>query len=181
MSCSVLCDERMDLSVWSLSLSSTCKITRIFLHITNPTIFMYLMIQRQRPILPAFIFSLLSMTSACCVILFFFKIILRTLFWKPYASRGSVCASDILQWCGEQCFAGVTISEDRYLPQIPRLGRHKSLQRTNECFMESGNFSLHYCFRNGSGAHPASYLMGTRGSFPADKAAGAWSWPLTSI
>jgi hypothetical protein len=32
-----------------------------------------------------------------------------------------------------------------------------------------------------SGAHPASYTVGTRGSFPTDKAAGAWSWPLTSI
>jgi hypothetical protein len=31
------------------------------------------------------------------------------------------------------------------------------------------------------GAHPASYPMGTRGSFPEDKAVGAWSWPLTSI
>jgi hypothetical protein len=27
----------------------------------------------------------------------------------------------------------------------------------------------------------ASYPMGTGGSFPADKAAGAWSWPLISI
>jgi len=26
---------------------------------------------------------------------------------------------------------------------------------------------------NGSGAHPASYPMGIRGSFPGDKAAGA--------
>jgi hypothetical protein len=37
----------------------------------------------------------------------------------------------------------------------------------------AGNFSLHYRVQNGSGAHPASYLM--------SKAAGAWSWPLTSI
>jgi hypothetical protein len=29
--------------------------------------------------------------------------------------------------------------------------------------------------------HPASYPMGTRGSFPAGKAAGEWSWPLNSI
>jgi len=31
--------------------------------------------------------------------------------------------------------------------------------------------------QNGSGAHLASYPMGIRGSFPGDKAAGAWSWP----
>jgi len=32
-----------------------------------------------------------------------------------------------------------------------------------------------YQFKNSSGAHPASYPMDTRGSFPADKAARAWS------
>jgi hypothetical protein len=38
----------------------------------------------------------------------------------------------------------------------------------------SGN-SLHHRVQNGSGAHPASYPMGTRGSFPAGKADGARS------
>jgi hypothetical protein len=47
--------------------------------------------------------------------------------------------------------------------------------------VEAGNFSLHHRLQNGSGAHPASYPMGTRGSFSGCKAAGAWSWPLTSI
>jgi hypothetical protein len=37
----------------------------------------------------------------------------------------------------------------------------------------AGNFSLHHRVQNGSGAHPASYLMGTRGSFPGGKAAAA--------
>jgi hypothetical protein len=46
---------------------------------------------------------------------------------------------------------------------------------------ETGNFSLHHRVQNGSGAHPASYPMGTRGSFREGKAAGAWSWPLTLI
>jgi hypothetical protein len=36
----------------------------------------------------------------------------------------------------------------------------------------AGNFSLH-CIQNGSEAHPASYPMGTRGSFPGGKAARA--------
>jgi hypothetical protein len=45
----------------------------------------------------------------------------------------------------------------------------------------AGNYSLHHRVQNGSGAHPASYPMGTRRSFPGGKAAGAWSWPLTSI
>jgi hypothetical protein len=45
----------------------------------------------------------------------------------------------------------------------------------------AGNFSLLHRVQNGSWAHPASYPMGTGGSFPGSKAAGAWSWPLTSI
>jgi hypothetical protein len=36
----------------------------------------------------------------------------------------------------------------------------------------AGNFSLHHRVQNGSGAHPA-YPMGTKGSFPEGKAAGA--------
>jgi hypothetical protein len=35
-----------------------------------------------------------------------------------------------------------------------------------------GNFSLHHRVQIGSGAHPASYPMGTRDSFPGGKAAG---------
>jgi hypothetical protein len=37
----------------------------------------------------------------------------------------------------------------------------------------AGNFSLHHCVQNSSRAHPASYPVGTRGSFPGGKAAGA--------
>jgi hypothetical protein len=37
---------------------------------------------------------------------------------------------------------------------------------------EAGNFSLNHRVQNGSGAHPASYPVGTRGSFPGGKAAG---------
>jgi hypothetical protein len=35
----------------------------------------------------------------------------------------------------------------------------------------AGNFSLHHCVQNSYGAHPASYPMGTRGSYPGVKAA----------
>jgi hypothetical protein len=36
----------------------------------------------------------------------------------------------------------------------------------------AGNYFLHHRVQNGSGAHPSSYQMGTRGSFPGVKAAG---------
>jgi hypothetical protein len=38
---------------------------------------------------------------------------------------------------------------------------------------EAGNFAIHHHVQNGSGAHPASYPLGTRGSFPGGKAARA--------
>jgi hypothetical protein len=37
----------------------------------------------------------------------------------------------------------------------------------------TGNFSLHHRVQTGSGAHPASYSVGTSGSFPGGKAAGS--------
>jgi hypothetical protein len=37
----------------------------------------------------------------------------------------------------------------------------------------TGKFSLHHRVQNGSGAHPACYIIGTKGSFPGGKAAGA--------
>jgi hypothetical protein len=37
----------------------------------------------------------------------------------------------------------------------------------------AGNFSFHHRVQNCSGAHPASYLVSTGGSFPGGKAAGA--------
>jgi hypothetical protein len=36
----------------------------------------------------------------------------------------------------------------------------------------AGNFPLHHSVQNGSGAHPASYPIGTRGSFLGGNAAG---------
>jgi hypothetical protein len=45
----------------------------------------------------------------------------------------------------------------------------------NSSVIPSGGwgFSLRQRVQNGSGAHPASYPMGTRDSFPGSKAAGA--------
>jgi len=37
----------------------------------------------------------------------------------------------------------------------------------------AGNFSLHHRLQTDSGAHPASYPKGTRGSFPEVKSARA--------
>jgi hypothetical protein len=42
------------------------------------------------------------------------------------------------------------------------------------------NFSLLHSVQTGFWAHSTPYPMDTEGSFPGGKAAGAWSWPLTS-
>jgi hypothetical protein len=47
-------------------------------------------------------------------------------------------------------------------------------------YRQDQEFSRLHVFQTGSGAHPASYPMATEGSFRGGKAAGAWSWPLTS-
>jgi len=48
--------------------------------------------------------------------------------------------------------------------------------------VKSKNFiKIQHSQQTGSGAHSASYPMGTWGSFPGCKAAEAWSWRLTSI
>jgi hypothetical protein len=52
----------------------------------------------------------------------------RTEFGKPHAYREPMCASENCQWCGEPYFAGAAISIGEILPQIPRRGKHKSLQ-----------------------------------------------------
>jgi hypothetical protein len=39
--------------------------------------------------------------------------------------------------------------------------------------VDTGNFSPCHCFQTVSGAHPASYPMDNRGSFPGSKAAEA--------
>jgi hypothetical protein len=45
----------------------------------------------------------------------------------------------------------------------------------------AGKFSLLHRVQTVSEAHPASHLMGTGGTLPGSKAAGAWKWPLTSF
>jgi hypothetical protein len=45
----------------------------------------------------------------------------------------------------------------------------------------SRDFSIRQIVVISPGAHPPSYLMGTRDSFPGSKAVAVWSWHLTFI
>jgi hypothetical protein len=46
---------------------------------------------------------------------------------------------------------------------------------------EGRDFCLLHSIQTGSGSHPVSYPMSTMDSFRGGKAAGTWSWELTSI
>jgi hypothetical protein len=68
----------------------------------------------------------------------------------------------------------VVIVSCQYLKVGIALGYGLNNQGSRVRFLAGdGNFSFHHCVQNCSGAHPASYPMGTRGSFPGSKAAGA--------
>jgi hypothetical protein len=72
--------------------------------------------------------------------------------------------------CSQGPATGPNPDPDESSPQLP-----------NTFPMKAVNFSLHHRVQTGSQAHPASYPVGARGSFPGGKAAKAWSWPLTCI
>jgi hypothetical protein len=66
------------------------------------------------------------------------------------------------------------ISEDNVLPAaLISSARISSVPGDLYLSSFSGNFSVRYHIQTGSGAHPASYPVGTRGSFPGGKAAWA--------
>jgi hypothetical protein len=73
----------------------------------------------------------------------------------------------------ERYMLGSNVRENTYICQTSGRpnGRSSSPGR--------GKNFLHIV-QTGSLAHPASYPMARGGYFPGGKAAGAWSWPLTS-
>jgi hypothetical protein len=68
--------------------------------------------------------------------------------------------------------------EDGYVWKFNRFTHHHSYNTTADdhdvdfnTIAGSGSFLLHHRVQTGSGAHPASYPMGTRGSFPPGREA----------
>jgi hypothetical protein len=74
-----------------------------------------------------------------------------------------------IELCWDTCVQEVTVARQR---QVFLSGTIRFLGFDSRGG-GTGNFSLHNSVQNGSGAHPASYPMGNRGSFSGGKAAGA--------
>jgi hypothetical protein len=71
----------------------------------------------------------------------------------------------------------ILFTEEHLLQAAAWIARHSAGLRAGRSWVRvsagAGNFSLHHRLQTGSGAHPASYSMGTGGSFPRSKAAEA--------
>jgi hypothetical protein len=70
--------------------------------------------------------------------------------------------------------------QSEFLSQPKRLDAGWAIGWSEFESQQGQEFSLLHNIQTDSGAHLASYLMGTKGSFPSGKAARAGSWPLTS-
>jgi hypothetical protein len=87
--------------------------------------------------------------------------------------RGLDCMADVLMGFHRATFSKPNTEFHDSSVGIP-LGYGLDGRRSRFRFPAgAGNFPLHHRVQNGSGAHPASYPMGTRGSFHGGKAAGA--------
>jgi hypothetical protein len=66
----------------------------------------------------------------------------------------------------------------RIFSEYQTIGKVQKLSWTMNARLRIVTLGFH--FQTGSRANPTSYPMGTGGSFPGCKAAGAWSWSWTS-
>lgn len=80
------------------------------------------------------------------------------------------CGGNSISVCSYCCYSLASLSKPGY-----RLHCRGSIPDRNK------RFSLLFSVQTGSGTDPASYPLGSGGSFPDGRAAGAWTLPLTSI
>jgi hypothetical protein len=70
----------------------------------------------------------------------------------------------------------IQVSESFLTKNFSYKWRHPTKETVSRCTYQQ-DFSLLHVIQTGSGAHPASYPMGTGTSFPGGKADEGWSWP----
>jgi hypothetical protein len=83
--------------------------------------------------------------------------------WKPFHNRNSKIAI-VAKLLGQiySCSRGIFKRWPRAMGWVIRVWIP----------VGAGNYTSHHCVQTSSGAHPASYPTGTRGSFPGGKAVG---------
>jgi hypothetical protein len=94
------------------------------------------------------------------------KKVLRTTKNRGGTGPGSI-KTEIIKYGGN-----IGTISDKYVSRVLSYGLDNQ-DSTVQFLTGAGNFSVHHCVQNSSGAHPASYSMGTMGSFPGCKAAGS--------
>jgi hypothetical protein len=97
-----------------------------------------------------------------CVVVYFINSVWKLLDTPSYNSSTPTKGC----WCGMK-LAGVSMTITHFSGSSIPVGAE--------------NFSLHHHVQNGPGAHPVSYPVGTRGTFPVGKVARPWNWLLISI
>jgi hypothetical protein len=88
-----------------------------------------------------------------------------------FPSRPTKMVGQYLKNKHKHCFKTPAIHHKSHFP-TSRYITYTTLKLSTYAYAQTLNFSLH-CAQICSGAHPASYSMGTRGSFSGVKAAGA--------
>jgi len=82
----------------------------------------------------------------------------------------SLCPNSVLR-----CALEESSSQETFINDI------KYVTATYTFCLKQVRFSVWWTGYLQVGAHPASFAMGTKFSFPRGKATGAWSWPPTFI
>jgi hypothetical protein len=91
-----------------------------------------------------FMFSVWGFTLSNIAYILIFTIVND--FCSSSAYRGPVCTSEDCQWYREPYFAGVAISVDRFLPQIPRWDKHVITDLISALWMVNLMLALNRCF-----------------------------------
>jgi hypothetical protein len=76
---------------------------------------------------------------------------------------------------------GYTLVQLNHGSWVSTVTRLQAGRQSFDSWQGLGCFSLRQRAQAGSRAHPDSCSIGTGGSFPGSKAAGLWSWPLSSM
>jgi hypothetical protein len=108
--------------------------------------------------------------------------------WQPHHHLCADCLENVGASTSTTLRASTACYSDRFTCSSLWISRDRSVAIVTGYNLQARvrfptgerDFSLLHSVHTGSGAHPVSYIVGTGSSFHSGKAAGAWSWSLTS-